>query len=193
MRRSICFPHLALLAATALAFGVAACGGTASTAGPSTTTSPAATSTPPSTAAPAETSETATPPTPTEVPGGNGQTPPPSPGTFETAWGVAWDGLPPGFPVPPGSEPAEPGDPAEGPVSGTFAIGRAPDDAVAAMQAGLTAAGYSTEALSGPFEDGSLVIDSVGTVPECRVQTRIRELGGTTMITVLYGAACPWG
>ncbi len=61
------------------------------------------------------------------------------------------------------------------------------------QQVGLAAAGYSTEALSGPSEDGSLVIDSVGTDPACRVQTRIRPLGGTTMITVLYGAACPWG
>jgi hypothetical protein len=172
------------LVATAVALGLAACGGGSSTAGPSRSTPPAITATP---------GVTATPRIPTEVPGGNGNTPPPAPGTFETAWGEAWDALPPGFPVPPESEPADPADPAEGPVSGAFVIDVSPEDAAALQQVGLVAAGYSTEALSGPFEDGSLVIDSVGSAPECRIQTRIRELGGTTLITVLFGAACPWG
>ena len=136
---------------------------------------------------------TPTPPAPTRVPGSDDHTPPPSPGTFESGWGEAWDALPPGFPVPADATPADPGDPAEGPVSGAFVVGHSPDEAVRQMQIGLAAAGYSTEALSGPFEDGSLVIDSVGTDPECRVQTRVRGLSGTTMITVLYGASCPWG
>jgi len=63
------------------------------------------------------------------------------------------------------------------------------------MQSALAAAGYSTNTLSGPAEDGSLVIDSAGGGgdPACRVQTRVRPLGGTTMITVLFAAACPWG
>jgi hypothetical protein len=95
--------------------------------------------------------------------------------------------------VPTDALPADPGDPADGPVSGAFVVARSPDDVTQLMQTGLAAAGYSTEALSGPLEDGSLVIDSIGTDPACRVQTRVRELGGTTMITVLYGAACPRG
>jgi hypothetical protein len=95
--------------------------------------------------------------------------------------------------VPAGAKPADPGDPADGPVSGAFTIDGGPDEVAKAMQNGLRAAGYSTEALSGPFEDGSLVIDAVGPDPACRVQTRVRPLGATTMITVLFGAACPWG
>jgi hypothetical protein len=138
-------------------------------------------------------SDAPTPPAPTKVPGGGERTPQPSPGTFDTAWGKAWDALPPGFPVPPASTPADPGDPADGPVSGAFVIDISPDDAAALQQVGMAAAGYSTEALSGPAEDGSLVLDSIGTDPACRVQTTVRPLGGTTMITVLYGAACPWG
>jgi hypothetical protein len=134
-----------------------------------------------------------TPPAPTDVPGSTSRTPAPSPGTFATGWGPAWDALPPGFPVPAGAMQADPGDPADGPVSGAFIVDGAPDDVAGQMQRQLGAAGYSTEALSGPLEDGSLVVDSVGPDPACRVQTRVRPLGGTTMITVLYGAACPWG
>lgn len=167
-------PRACLLAA-GLALAVAACGGSATLA-PS--------------AAPTQSS---TLPAPTDVPGGGDRTPAPTPGTFETAWGTAWDGLPPGFPVPPDALPADPGDPADGPVSGAFVVGRSPDDVTQLMQTGLAAAGYGTETLSGPFEDGSLVIDSVGKDPQCRVQTRVRGLSGMTMITVLFGAACPWG
>ena len=170
--------HARLLVA-GLALVVAACGGSASPA-------------PTTTAAPSE-APSPTQPAPTDVPGGSGRTPDPTPGTFETAWGTAWDALPPGFPVPPDAQPADPGDPADGPVSGAFVVGRSPDDVTELMQTGLAGAGYSTEALSGPFEDGSLVIDSIGMDPECRVQTRVRGLSGMTMITVLYGAACPWG
>lgn len=167
-------PHPRFLAA-GLALVVAACSGSA-------------TPTPPAIATPAPTL-----PAPTDVPGGGNRTPAPTPGTFELAWGTAWDALPPGFPVPANAKPADPGDPADGPVSGAFVVDGAPDDVAKAMQNGLGTAGYSTEALSGPFEDGSLVIDSVGLDPACRVQTRVRALGGTTMITVLFGAACPWG
>ena len=164
---------LLLSAAAALAIATAACG-TAPTPSPAPTT--------------------ATPPAPTKVPG-DVRTPGPEPGTFTTAWGAAWDALPAGFPVPAGAEPASPGDPADGPVSGAFVTNRAPDEVTTLMQNALAAAGYSTNTLSGPAEDGSLVIDSAGGGgdPACRVQTRVRPLGGTTMITVLFAAACPWG
>jgi len=171
------------LGAALVALALAACGGAASTPLPSAAT-------PTTTASP--TAGTPTPPAPTTVPGGSDRTPAPSPGTFETAWGEAWDALPAGFPMPAGAAPADPGDPAAGPVSGAFVVDLSAEDAVAAQQAGLAAAGYSTEALSGPAEDGALVIDSIGQDPACRVQTIVRPLGGTTMMTVLYGAACPW-
>jgi len=169
--------HSAPLAlAAVLAIAAAACS-TAPTPGPASTGPTAA----------------ATPPHPTEVPGGDAHTPAPAPGTFETAWGTAWDALPAGFPVPVGAEPAEPGDPAEGPVSGAFVVAGPPDEVVKLMEDDLGAAGYSTEALGGPLEDGGYVLDSLGSDPACRVQTRVRALGGTTMMSVLYGAACPWG
>jgi len=159
-----------------LALVVAACGGSATTGRPATAT------------------PGPTLPVPTDVPGSGGRTPGPTPGLLPgESWGAAWDALPPGFPVPAGAKPANPGDPADGPVSGAFLVDGTPDDVAGAMQDGLGAAGYSTEALSGPFEDGSLVIDSVGLDPACRVQTRVRGLGGMTMITVLFGASCPWG
>jgi hypothetical protein len=59
------------------------------------------------------------------------------------------------------------------------------------MQSKLEQATYSTEALSGPLEDGSFVLDSTGSVPDCRVQVSIAPLGGLTMVTVRYGAGCP--
>jgi hypothetical protein len=160
----------------------AACGGSGPTATPSMTPAPS----PPAAASP-------TPPAPTDVPGSGGVTPAPPPDTFRTAWGAAWDTLPPGYPVPADAQPAEPGDPADGPVSGAFVVQRAPAAVVEDVQAGLAVAGYSTEALSGPSEDGALVVDSVGLDPACRVQTTVRPLGGLTMITVLFGAACAWG
>lgn len=161
-----------LAIAAGLALVVAACGGSVTPAPP--TLAPTA-------------------PAPTDVPGGGDRTPTPIPGTFTIAWGTAWDALPVGFPVPAGAMPADPGDPADGPVSGAFTIDGSTDDVARAMENGFGAAGYSTEALSGPFEDGSLVIDFVGQDPACLAQARVRELGGTTMITVLFGASCPWG
>ncbi len=143
---------------------------------------------------PSDSAQAPTPPAPTDVPGGADRTPGPTPGLLPNeAWGAAWDALPPGFPVPAGARQADPGDPADGPASGAFVVDGATDDVAAQMQRLLGAAGYSTETLSGPFEDGGLVIDSVGPDPACRVQTRVRPLGGTTMITVLFGASCPWG
>ncbi len=179
------------LAAGLVALVAAACGGAGSTPLPSSTAAtPAAAATPATTPTPPV---TPVPPAPTKVPGADDRTPLPSPGTFETAWGEAWDALPTGFPVPPGATPADPGDPADGPVSGAFVLDLSAEDAAALQQVGLAAAGYSTEALSGPSENGALVIDSIGGDPACRVQTTVRPLGGTTMLTVLYGAACPWG
>jgi hypothetical protein len=60
------------------------------------------------------------------------------------------------------------------------------------MQGALEAAGFRTEGVSGPLEDGSVVIDSTGPVAGCRVQTTIVRRGGVTMMTVLYGASCPF-
>ena len=89
----------------------------------------------------------------------------------------------------PGAQEAT-GDPTQGPVSGAFS---APSDGITVTQwyrSSLEQAGYSTEAVTGPFEDGSSVIDSVGATTACRVQTTIRPLSGTTLVSVRYGAGC---
>ena len=179
-------PRVALIAAALLAT-LTACGGAAGTAAPSgapTRLPPAATSTP---------EATATPAAPTIVPGGDDRTPAPVPGTIETSWGTAWEALPAGFPLPPGTVPAEPGDPADELSSGAFVVERSVDAVAEQVRTGLIEAGYSIEALGGPAEDGSLVVDAAGQDPACRVRVTVRPLGGLTLVSVLLGAACPWG
>jgi hypothetical protein len=59
------------------------------------------------------------------------------------------------------------------------------------VKVGLDLAGYSTDQ-SGPLEDGSFVLDSTGTASGCRAQTTLTPLSGTTLMTVLFGADCPF-
>jgi len=108
----------------------------------------------------------------------------------ETEWGRIWDNVPAGFPTYPGSTIAD--DTGEEPVSARYAIAGGGDPAEIAswMQAALETATFSTESLSGPLEDGSFVLDSVGD-GECRLQVTIAPMGGLTFVTVRYGAACP--
>jgi hypothetical protein len=109
-------------------------------------------------------------------------------GQTDTEWGRIWDALPAGFPVYPGSIPTET---RAGPVSAEFAVPAGPDTITTWLQASLEGAGYSTEALSGPLEDGSRVIESVAD-GGCRVETIVTPLSGTTHVTVRFGAACPF-
>ena len=110
----------------------------------------------------------------------------------DTEWGRIWDNVPPGFPRYPGSSVAD--DTGPEPVSATYAIagGGDPEQIASWMQAALETATFSTEALSGPLEDGSFVLDSVGD-GGCRIQVAIAPMGGLTFVTVRYGAACPAG
>jgi hypothetical protein len=109
----------------------------------------------------------------------------------DTAWGRIWDGLPAGFPVYPGAVESEEAGGGE-PVSATFSIADAAADEIAtALQSQLELATFSTEALSGPLEDGGFVIDSVGDAG-CRIETTVTPAGGLTLITVRYGAECPF-
>jgi len=123
----------------------------------------------------------------TAVPGGAAPSGPPT--TTETEWGTILDRLPPGFPVHPDAVPVES---PEGPASGAFAVGAGGPELTQWYQAALELAGYSTVALSGPLEDGSTVIDSVGpTSTACRIRTTITPRSGMTMVTILVDAACP--
>ena len=127
----------------------------------------------------------------TPVPDGASPTPDPEPTattTTETDWGTILDALPAGFPVFPGANPAPPMD---GAATAAFSVGAAPVEITEWYQSALEMAGYSTVALSGPFEDGSTVIDSVGPGDgSCRAMTTITPLSGTTFVTVLVDAAC---
>jgi hypothetical protein len=68
--------------------------------------------------------------------------------------------------------------------------GSDPETITAWLQAGMETATFSTQDLSGPLEDGSFTLESVGDAG-CRIQTTIAPLGSLTFVTVLYGADCP--
>ena len=109
-----------------------------------------------------------------------------------TEWGPIWDALPLDFPTSTVSSltPVEPDEVA----SGAFEASGSVADVSAAIQAILERGSFSTESMSGPFEDGSVVIESVGGAStDCRVHTTVARLGGLTRVTILYGAACPFG
>jgi hypothetical protein len=172
-------PHptrsLPLVAVVALVSLVAGCGPAGPTVGPSATTAqvrPSATASRPPAASAAASATAAATTTQTD-----------------TTWGRIWDALPAGFPTFPGSTPAD--DAGVKDVSAAWAVPNGEVKAIADwFQRELEEATYSTEALSGPAEDGSLILDSVGEAG-CKIETVVAPTGGLTLITVKYGAACP--
>ncbi len=136
---------------------------------------------------------TTAPPTP----GPTAETTPPSSaptsaataGQTDTGWGRIWDTVPTGFPVFPGATPAD--DAGGEPASARFAVEGGDPLAIATwFQDALEQATFSTLGFNGPGEDGGYVIDSTG-VGDCRLQTTVTPLGGTTFVSVLYGVDCP--
>jgi hypothetical protein len=113
---------------------------------------------------------------------------PPGAGTVDTDWGTAWDALPPGFPQYPGSTPTEI---RHEPASAILDVPADVPRVTTWLQAALEHAGFSTLSLSGPSEDGSMEIETVGPDTRCRVRTTIAPLGTSTIVTVLYGRFCP--
>ena len=146
-----------------------------------TTPSPSPTGAPPS-ATPSD--------GPTAVPTDAGTSPEPTPpGQSDTDWGRIWDALPEWFPEFAGASPTETG---EGPASAVLDVGATAPAEVATYYVGaLEAAGYSTLARSDPREDGSIEAEWAGDTT-CRVRATITPLGGTTIVTILYGADCPF-
>ncbi len=172
---------LVVLAATGCVQG----GASDATAGVATAARPAASSgadreSMSPTASTSRTTASATPPTAaTLVP----------PTTTQTAWGRIWDALPDAFPVYPGANPTDTG---EGPASAVVDVPATTAKTVAWYDAALVKAGYSIEALAGPLEDGSTVIDAVGLHPTCRVQASIAPHGSRSIATILMAADCPF-
>jgi len=78
-----------------------------------------------------------------------------------------------------------------GPVSGAFVVDAGPADVTATMKRLLDGAGYSTDQ-SGPLEDGSFVLDSTGASGGCKVQTTLAPQAKSTLMTILFGAGCPF-
>jgi hypothetical protein len=162
---------------SALVFAIAFIAGCGSPVDPPPSATPG-TTTPPPNATPILVTPSPSPsPTPTTAPG-----------LTATDWGTIWDALPPGFPRYPGSEPTETG---EGAASAVLDVPADVQTVTTWLQAALEQAGFSTFTLSGPAEDGSMEIESVGPVDECRVRTTIAPLGGSTIVTILYGGSCP--
>lgn len=167
-----------------LAVAVAACG-SAGTPRPSATVTTSPTASTGSSPAPS--------PSPASSASGAGSpavptSPSPSVGQTDTDWGRIWDAVPPGFPTYPDSKTTDVG----GPASGQRVVSASVDEVATWYQSALETAGYSTLGLSGPFEDGSMVLDSVGEPLECHVQVRIGPLGELVLIDILYGADCPF-
>ncbi len=108
----------------------------------------------------------------------------------DTDWGRIWDSLPTGFPTMAGATPSE--EAADGPASAVFVVQGSAGKAIATFtQRGLEGAGFTTEELNGPFEDGSFILDMSGTAAGCMVRVTIKPLGALTSLTYLYGALCP--
>ena len=111
-------------------------------------------------------------------------------GQTETEWGRIWDTPPAGFPVFPEATLSE--EAATGPATAVYVAEGAKPAAIATWyQDAFSAAGFFTDSLSGPFEDGGYILEASGDDPACRLSLTIAPLGGTVGLTLLYGAACP--
>ena len=106
----------------------------------------------------------------------------------DTEWGRIWDAIPRSFPVYPGAtSTTEIGAPA----SAQFVVPADVATATTWTKSALDATGLRTT-VSGPLEDGSSTLDSVGP-NACAAKTTIARTGGVTLLTILYGAKCPFG
>jgi hypothetical protein len=108
-------------------------------------------------------------------------------GTTKTAWGVILDAVPDTFPVFPDATPASPVPEA---VSGAWIATATVDEVAVWYHDAVLAAAFASADLGSALEDGSRVLDVQGDLPECKVQVAVRPAGGSTMISVLYGAGC---
>ncbi|HEY6056446.1 MAG TPA: hypothetical protein VIV06_00360 [Candidatus Limnocylindrales bacterium] len=109
-------------------------------------------------------------------------------GTTSTDWGQIRNTLPSGFPRFPGAEPL---DDAGGPASAALAVPAPPAQAADWYRSTLDRAGYATVGVSGPYEDGSFVVDVSGG-RDCEVEVRLAPHESSSIATILYGARCPF-
>ncbi|MES2211273.1 MAG: hypothetical protein V4515_13995 [Chloroflexota bacterium] len=169
---------IALVAAGLTTFLLIGCSATDGTPAPTAASAPSAT-------APKPTADL------TLLPTDPAATPKPTPPSqTDTPWGRIWDGLPADFPIYPGVRPTETG---QGPASAILDAGTAdPGMVMNFYQSALEAAGWITVSSSGPREDGSRELASVNIHPACQLQITVTPLGGSTIVTILFGAGCPF-
>ena len=110
------------------------------------------------------------------------------PTTTETDFGQIWDALPPSFPTLSGQQPADPG---AGPTSGSFVVNMDAPTASSTIRTALEAQGWTVE-VGSALEDGTVVLDAGGAREGCAAQVRFTPLSGTVVMSVLYGAECPF-
>ena len=111
-------------------------------------------------------------------------------GQTDTEWGRIWDTLPSDFPPIPGAQPSE--EASEGPASATMVVpGDVARQVANAMLTFLPGAGFETEGRPAPLESGAYVVEATGPTAGCKIQMTIEPKGGVTLLTILYGAACP--
>lgn len=112
------------------------------------------------------------------------------PSQSETAWFRIWDAIPDSFPEPVDAAVADPGS---GPVSAAWTV---PVTAVSAPEL----AGFYRDAIDelgwapivdGPLEDGSYTVYSSSGYG-CETLTTILPRGDESLVTVLFGAGCPF-
>jgi hypothetical protein len=110
------------------------------------------------------------------------------PTTTDTEFGKIYDSLPPSFPKLLGQEPAETGS---GPTSGSFVANMSVADARKIIEVSLIAQGWTVQ-VGSPLEDGTVVLEATGGKVGCKTEVRFTPVSGTVMMSVLYGAACPF-
>jgi hypothetical protein len=110
------------------------------------------------------------------------------PTTTDTEFGKIFDSLPPSFPKLLGQEPSETG---AGPTSGSFAARMSVGDARKVIEVSLVAQGW-TVAVGSPLEDGTVVLEATAQAG-CKAEVRFTPVSGTVIMSVLYGASCPFG
>lgn len=115
-------------------------------------------------------------------------TAPSLPTKTDTAWGRIWDGVPDSFPLPTGAVPAT--DTGQGPSSGQLVVAGAPADIADGYVSGLRSGGWKVNQ-DGPLEDGSYVVKAQNG-EACEAQVSVLSIGDASLVTILYGAGCPF-
>jgi hypothetical protein len=129
----------------------------------------------------------------TAVPGGQasavaGASVGPPTTTSVAGFGKIDDALPPSFPKLAGQEPADPG---AGATSGSFVVNGTVAALSKTLKTALVGLGWTVD-VGSPLEDGTIVLEASHAPAGCKTEVRFTPASGTVMMSVLYGAACPF-